>query len=272
MRELSSSGSLVFPALRGLYPELQLGAARDAHRPRSPKALQGFPEVGGGLWSGQGALAGQMGQTSSGTVPAPPAPGGHPSTGLGFKKVLKPSIRRARHPHPAAKCDGSVTILKPSMNIACGSTYWSLPCMAAWAWFNVGLSGNASQGGITGDQPFWCQQERVWGERQGVSPGALPGMGLWAGLNASLRSLTLGREQYMGHLPAGRALGRSTGTGISSALSGATGGRGGSDLMQTSPVFLTPIIRAGHPAPAAVVTDHKVRTARGKPPPEGALR
>lgn len=37
--------------------------------------------------------------------------------------------------------------------------------MAAWACFNVGLSGNASQGGIIGDQPFWCQQVRVWGER-----------------------------------------------------------------------------------------------------------
>lgn len=80
-----------------------------------------------------------------------------PSSGLRFKKVLKPSIRSARRPRPSAKRDGSVTVLKPSMNIACGSTYWSLPCMAARACFNVGLSGNASQGGIIGDQPFWCQ-------------------------------------------------------------------------------------------------------------------
>lgn len=65
VRALSSSGSLVFPAP---YPELQPGAgaahygmARDAHRPRSQKASQGFPEVGGRLWSGQGALVGQMG-------------------------------------------------------------------------------------------------------------------------------------------------------------------------------------------------------------------
>lgn len=34
----------------------------------------------------------------------------------------------------------------------------------------------------------------------------------------------------LGELPAGRALGRSTGPGISSVLSGATGGRGDSDL------------------------------------------
>lgn len=68
VRELSSSGSLVLPALRGLYPVLQLGAgavdhgaAGDAHRHRSQKAFQGFPEVGGGLWSRQGALTGQMG-------------------------------------------------------------------------------------------------------------------------------------------------------------------------------------------------------------------
>lgn len=167
VRELCSSGSLVFPALRELYPALRLGAgaadrgvAGDTRRPSSQKAFQGFPEMGGGLWSAQGALAGQMELQA-------------PSSGLRFKKVLKPSIRSARHPHPSAKRDGSVTILKPSMNIACGSTYWSLPCMAAWAWFNVGLSGNASQGGIIGDQPFWCQQARGWGERQGASWGGL---------------------------------------------------------------------------------------------------
>lgn len=65
------------------------------------------------------------------------------SSGLWFKKVLKPRIRGARR--PAAKCDGSVTILKRSMNIACGSTYWSLGCTAAWVRFNRRLSGNASK-------------------------------------------------------------------------------------------------------------------------------
>lgn len=43
--------------------------------------------------------------------------------------------------------------------------------MAAWAWFNVGLSGNASQGGIIGDQLFRCQQARVGGGESG-SQGA----------------------------------------------------------------------------------------------------
>lgn len=81
------------------------------------------------------------------------------SSGLRFKKVLKPSIRSPRR--PAAKCDGSVTILKRSMNIACGSTYWSLRCMDARVWFKRWLSGNASKGGIAQDKPFYCQQPRA---------------------------------------------------------------------------------------------------------------
>lgn len=87
VRELSSGGSLVFPALRGLYPELQLGAgaadhgvAGDAHRPKrlSRASLR---------WEGD-CGAGQMGTGQLWDDAGTPAPGSHPSSGLGIKKVL----------------------------------------------------------------------------------------------------------------------------------------------------------------------------------------
>lgn len=55
----------------------------------------------------------------------PPAPRrGHPRPWS--KEVPQRSARGARR--PADRRDGSVTIPKCSMNIACGSTYWSLRC------------------------------------------------------------------------------------------------------------------------------------------------
>lgn len=68
--------------------------------------------------------------------PGSPQHRGAATPGPRSKEVAQRSVRGARR--PADRRDGSVTILKCSMNIACGSTYWSLRCRGTSACSNSG--------------------------------------------------------------------------------------------------------------------------------------
>lgn len=88
-----------------------------------------------GLWQCPGAV-GAIGGCPVPVSPGSPRHGGAATPGPRSKEVPQRSARGARR--PADRRDGSVTIPKCSMNIACGSTYWSLRCRGTSACSNRG--------------------------------------------------------------------------------------------------------------------------------------